>query len=866
MPLYPYQEQVKRLLLAGKSVALQAPTGSGKTRAALAPFIEAFFDLPDDAFPRQCLYSVPMRVLATQFEREIGELAARYARLHRRPLDVRIQTGERPEDPELMGDLVFATLDQVLSSALGVPYSLSAGRANVNVAAVLGSYLVFDEFHLFPREAAQTTLQLLRSLRDLTPFILMTATFSQTMLDGIAELLGAEMIALRPEEVEDIETAWGERPRKARRFHVVDQELTPQAVREAHVRRSLVVCNTVDRARDLYRRLVAEGYRPVPVTDAALEPIYRRLHQAQGEEHQQLKEEAVAILRERLVGDPSAPWILLLHSRFERPHRQVKEALIQALWSKDAVQNDDRLPSLIVVATQVVEVGLDISSQVLHTEIAPAASVFQRAGRCARYPGEQGQVYVYRVPERGDGAPNYAPYGNSKAEIAICERTWEALRERDGTVIRFAEEQEAVNTAHGEADAAMLQAVREDEGRIWELITDAMVFGEARARPELIRRVNSRTLIVYDAPDGLTEESPYRYEGFSLWHGTLRGKWEGLQALADELEVEWTLRYPVASEEEESRVPVAYQWLDVTEAEQIGYSLLLAVHPRLVAYDAEQGFRLAEAGDGTYRSPEVVRGRKDRGEYGYELESYTDHIRRMIRVFEGQRPAFGEPVGGALRRRLAWLSRRFSEIEGEGRLPPGLLERAVRLVIALHDVGKLDRRWQRWAAKYQEAIGEAAPPFLVVHTHYDPANPVHKTARGKVKGKPRSHAGEGAVAALPLLMKALNEGSHGKLFRAAVMAIARHHSSQAHNAEAFSLHPQAKDTVAEALAIAGGEEWRPWADWLVPQLRTPVDLEGRAFLGYPPEEHWRWWFLYFILARILRICDGLSQEAEDSGN
>jgi len=44
MALYPYQQHVKELLLSGKSVVLQAPTGSGKTRAALAPYIEAFFE------------------------------------------------------------------------------------------------------------------------------------------------------------------------------------------------------------------------------------------------------------------------------------------------------------------------------------------------------------------------------------------------------------------------------------------------------------------------------------------------------------------------------------------------------------------------------------------------------------------------------------------------------------------------------------------------------------------------------------------------------------------------------------------------------------------------------------------------------
>jgi CRISPR-associated endonuclease/helicase Cas3 len=103
VPLYAYQELVKSHLLNGRPVVLQAPTGSGKTRAALAPFIEAFFDLPDDAFPKQCLYSVPMRVLAGQFYREYHHLAERYERIHRRSLDVRIQTGERPEDPQLDG-------------------------------------------------------------------------------------------------------------------------------------------------------------------------------------------------------------------------------------------------------------------------------------------------------------------------------------------------------------------------------------------------------------------------------------------------------------------------------------------------------------------------------------------------------------------------------------------------------------------------------------------------------------------------------------------------------------------------------------------------------------------------------------------
>ena len=135
MRLYPYQQRVKELVLSGQSVIIQAPTGTGKTLAALAPYIEAFFDLPADAFPRKCIYSVPMRVLATQFHVEYAELTAKYFRRTRKEMHAGIQTGDQPQDPKFLGDLIFATIDQSLSSALAVPYSLSAGMANLNAGA-----------------------------------------------------------------------------------------------------------------------------------------------------------------------------------------------------------------------------------------------------------------------------------------------------------------------------------------------------------------------------------------------------------------------------------------------------------------------------------------------------------------------------------------------------------------------------------------------------------------------------------------------------------------------------------------------------------------------------------------------------------
>src|SRR5205807_2086751 len=125
-------------LLGGRSVILRAPTGAGKTRAALFPFLHAWrSDLP---FPRQMIYSLPLRTLATSLHAEAVETCHKaFGDGPQRPA-VTIQTGEQPEDPQFrLGDVVFATYDQSLSSFLTIPVGLSAREGNVNAGAMVAS-------------------------------------------------------------------------------------------------------------------------------------------------------------------------------------------------------------------------------------------------------------------------------------------------------------------------------------------------------------------------------------------------------------------------------------------------------------------------------------------------------------------------------------------------------------------------------------------------------------------------------------------------------------------------------------------------------------------------------------------------------
>ena len=79
---------------------------------------------------------------------------------------------------------------------------------------------------------------------------------------------------------------------------------------------------------------------------------------------------------------------------------------------------------------------------------------------------------------------------------------------------------------------------------------------------------------------------------------------------------------------------------------------------------------------------------------------------------------------------LAYASYRLEQKQG---WPAGTLERLSRLVIAAHDLGKLDVRWQRWAHRWQEEVSKLhgedlriPEDYMVAHTDYNEQNPAEK--------------------------------------------------------------------------------------------------------------------------------------------
>lgn len=730
---YLFQRRVAELLLGGRNVILQAPTGAGKTMAALLPFLEAIEHKRH--FPLKCLYAVPMRVLANQFVDEYRKKVRSAGRDDR--IRVEIQTGEQADDRELSATLTFATIDQVLSSFLLCPYSLPRRLSNLNAGAVAASYLVCDEFHLFdPVSTLPTTLEMLKMLRGVTPFLLMTATFSSEMLEGLADALGAVVV---PED-DAARHAMQALPsqQKTRRYHVAGGPLCADAVLAQHQSRTLVVCNVVDRARALFEAL--------------------RDHPDRGDAQ-----------------------VLLLHSRFLPADRQRIEGKIREVFGKDG----DRSGSWIAVATQVIEVGLDVTCQALHTELAPANAILQRAGRCARYAGEEGNVFIYAGSLDAEGdmvdlRERVSPYAGQKEEIA---RTLAEFQARHSCALTFGDEQAVVSAAHGPRDRAIVQGlIATQEAHRYRMngVMDGQSSGEAG---DLVRAVSSRLVVVHDDPRAVLER-PFAAEAFSLHPSVLYGLVDRWLERVWDLDIEgYGVQALQDLEDTEEGGQSAYRWLPVQDRRDVAGSVLVLVHPALAGYDSDLGF-VPDRSTGYRAKLALAQDVTPRGGYSYRLEGYVEHVRRVYQAF--QRHAWPE------------LARAAARLEHVCGWPSGVMERAAHLVIMFHDVGKLNRGWQNWVVRYQKAIGKPAPVGFYAHTDFDPTDPRHREEQQALGRKP-PHAVEGAVAVAQLLATAVDECE--LLFNAAFTAIARHHGAFTREYRHYVLAPGADKAVAETLAL-----------------------------------------------------------------
>jgi CRISPR-associated endonuclease/helicase Cas3 len=847
--LYPYQQRVFDAVVRGRSVIIQAPTGAGKTRAALYPFfanLERAEHITDAErarlpLPQTCRYAVPMRVLATQFEREYRE---HFTRLDQRrgtrfndtysKLGINlpaIQTGENPDDTLFESPLTFCTIDQLLASFIGAPYSVSPRLANMNVGAVVGSYLILDEFHLYPVEkgngARLTSLAMLRMLRRFSPFVLMTATLSTNFLTALATLLDAEVIQVNSEELLTIQAD------RARTLFSSSAPMAADAILERHsaayargAGASLVVCNTVARAQAMYQEL----------------------------------RQAIS----SMSGVPM-PQLMLLHSRFTPEDRRAKSEQLEAWLGKETWSGGEN-PNVIVVATQVVEVGLNISAAVLHTELAPANALIQRFGRCARFAQQHGDVIVYPIPADGNGIVSHRPY-----DEPLCIASWEYLEQllpdaSSGVAFGFPEEQKLIDAVHTAEDQRMLEEYSATEGQLCQTIVETLATHTPGKRSQLIRDVESVSVLIHDDPEHVITTQPFIWTAFSLQRRTLQGVWDALRQRQAQTDAPWVMKELVLSGEQEtgaeddSRRETLYTWDLIRERSQIQSALLIALPPELATYDNDLGFRLLlDADQETTKWISTPSNALKKQTFAKrEQRSYVEHISGLMRAYDW-----------SVRRETAWLGTR---LQADLALPDDGLDKAIRFAIAFHDLGKLCVGWQRWAHSYQQLLAAqhgmrfTVPPArqFLAKTDMLPSWQQEKAIRAQMTPKkPPTHAVSGAIATPQMLYQYLlaaygtdtltepQQIGGRALMRATLSAIARHHSPSATTYDVLDWEPGVIDPLNAALVVC-----RVGADvtLLDCKARTSGEIDD-DLLTLPERDGEIATWLAFALVRALRLCD-----------
>ena len=317
-----------------------APTGSGKTEAALLWTLEQI----KQGDVSKILYLLPTMVTAKSLYDRLNSFFAthnHHVGLTHSMADLVLLKEENQEstgrESDLYRDLLFNRHFFPPVTVGTVDQLLTtlfhSGRWPLKTFAAQDSAIVLDEVHSYD---PYTTGLICKAIEQLAAigarFMIMSATFPNSLIEMFQSLLEKSAPV---EIIRDQELLQAARSR----YQTIDDDLLNhlQEIRNQidKGKRVLVVVNTVVRCQEIAQEL------------ADVDPV-------------------------------------CYHSKFILRDRQKKEKKIL-----------EENPSL-VIATQVVEVALDIDFDILFTECAPPDALAQRAGRINRKRERNGQVFIFR--------------------------------------------------------------------------------------------------------------------------------------------------------------------------------------------------------------------------------------------------------------------------------------------------------------------------------------------------------------------------------------------------------------------------------------------------------------------------------------
>ncbi|SHJ31723.1 CRISPR-associated helicase, Cas3 family [Tangfeifania diversioriginum] len=304
-----------------------APTGSGKTEASL------IWASQKNEYDK-IIYCLPTRVtsnaiykrLAGYFGNQNCSVVHSSALLYQKEIDNNYDTRKYLRDRTFFSNITVCTIDQLLTQGFNL------GFWEIKSFHCRNASIIIDEIHLYSPYTLALILQTIKFLREKlnARFFIMSATMPSKLRSLLNEALGGKS---NYSLIQDAELLQSSRNLFEIRKITIQENIHEIKIALRNYLKVLVVVNTVDQAIELYQQL---------------KPMAEKINKN----------------------------CICFHSRFIQKDRKNIESQISYI--------EDKGEPVLLIATQVVEVSLDIDFDILFTENAPVDAIVQRAGRINR--------------------------------------------------------------------------------------------------------------------------------------------------------------------------------------------------------------------------------------------------------------------------------------------------------------------------------------------------------------------------------------------------------------------------------------------------------------------------------------------------
>ncbi len=373
-----------------KHTMVVASTGAGKTDYLFRRCKNRVFY----TLPFQASINAMFKRVGNDLEKDNPHIDIRV--LHSTSTIVKRKQNEEVSLQNLMGSSIkILTPHQLASIALGLH------GYEAMILDIKGCDVILDEVHTYSGVSQALVLKLIEVLKSLDCSIhIGTATMPSVLYQEIKKILGNDVLEVKLNDKE-LEKFDRHIIHKIPSFEQAQDIITDNIIQNKKV---LIVMNTIKESQQVYK-----------------------------------------FIKEVFPNTPS----MLLHSKFKRADRNLKEKKLLGLDDngEPTFDFDTSNEACIVVSTQIVEVSLDISFDLMITVTAPLDAMIQRFGRINRKRtketiGNYKDIYVIAPPETDKDAKPY--------DLNVLQKSFEVLN--DNEVLRERELQQKIDKVFTEID------------------------------------------------------------------------------------------------------------------------------------------------------------------------------------------------------------------------------------------------------------------------------------------------------------------------------------------------------------------------------------------------------------------------------